>query len=177
MISGLLEYFKKRRRASQAQKWVREHTPTPRPPAYQGPVRVRANASYGHAYPDMGWCHGCRKEIPLLSAEEAEELRNLWRNDRLSFGIQKSADYDTKEAFLRELFRRSLKWYQTHKGVEFVTEDELRSFDHWACCHSIDDFGLPCPNCGKLLRTRRATYCVECGYIPDTGDFVRPEEK
>ena len=31
--------------------------------------------------------------------------------------------------------------------------------------HVIGHHGPPCENCGKLLRTKRASYCVACGAI------------
>jgi hypothetical protein len=30
--------------------------------------------------------------------------------------------------------------------------------------HRLSQHGPACPSCGKLLRTARATRCVECGY-------------
>jgi hypothetical protein len=29
--------------------------------------------------------------------------------------------------------------------------------------HRLANFGPPCPKCGKLLRTQRASKCMECG--------------
>ena len=30
--------------------------------------------------------------------------------------------------------------------------------------HRISHYGVPRPNCRKLLRTPKATFCAECGY-------------
>jgi hypothetical protein len=29
--------------------------------------------------------------------------------------------------------------------------------------HRLDDYGAPCKSCGRLLRTKRARVCAECG--------------
>jgi hypothetical protein len=29
--------------------------------------------------------------------------------------------------------------------------------------HRLDQYGPPCRNCGRLLRTKRARFCAECG--------------
>ena len=32
--------------------------------------------------------------------------------------------------------------------------------------HRLSLYGAPCPQCGRLLRTPKATFCAECGYRP-----------
>ena len=54
-------------------------------------------------------------------------------------------------------------WYMV-AGFELFTgilEDSPNPIWH----HYISHFGPPCNNCGKPLRTKRATYCAACGEL------------
>jgi len=82
----------------------------------------------------------------------------------LSHGIEQIKQYrrdhnaSITEARQRGYGQEALASYFKITGFEEIDADVL-----WH--HRLSRFGLPCPTCGKLLRTPNAKFCAECGAV------------
>ncbi len=85
------------------------------------------------------WCWRCRMDLPML---DDEEYRLVQSKVRLSDP---------------EPFKDALSEFNRLTGF---AETNINAVWH----HRASDFGPPCPQCGKVLRTPVASKCFECGY-------------
>lgn len=85
------------------------------------------------------YCWRCRIEMPMLDEDEWE---------RIGPDLSASSDPGRREA--------ALDLYEKMTGVR---ETNINAIWH----HRISDYGPPCDECGKALRTPRAHFCAACG--------------
>src|SRR5262249_2033741 len=89
------------------------------------------------------YCWRCKLELPMLDEREAEYVLSPMHSRGLD---------DDLESAKRVILRR----YFEITGFE---ETNANAIFH----HLLSQYGPPCSNCGKLLRTPRAKLCAACG--------------
>ena len=138
------------------------------------------------------WCWRCEIELPMLEQHEwhviakAAEARsncmdakpgifNFWsktskptqqdgcdaairvlQNEAMRLGLQPPILPSADTAPIAQLHWHLIAGYHIFTGV---LEDSPNPIWH----HVIAFHGPPCIECGKLLRTKEASYCVACG--------------
>lgn len=131
----------------------------------------------GSRYPDWGWCWECRREVPLLSGNEAQDL-----NDLLMSFIKDVQEYRKRHgATIAEAYEGVgnpvVDRYRALTGDDPLANSAWRD-PHGLAFHLVkhrpDKFGPPCWNCGRLLRTPKAKYCAECMASRSPGKFEPP---
>lgn len=87
------------------------------------------------------WCWRCQSDMPMLDEEEYAEI------------------YKFSEASISSEKRNELvcSLYKQYTGMSATNHAAIYH-------HRISLYGPPCPNCGKPLRTSRASFCAECGH-------------
>jgi hypothetical protein len=107
--------------------------------------------------PTLQYCWRCRIDIPFLDASEWAQLSPLLHN--MTKHVQ---DYrQTNNASLTEGLRQghdtpALELYYRLTGYR---ETNVNALWH----HQLEQYGPPCRSCGRLLRTKKARFCAECG--------------
>ncbi|OON69013.1 zinc ribbon domain-containing protein [Hymenobacter sp. CRA2] len=111
------------------------------------------------------WCWRCQQDMPMLEPAEfrlmiraREEGMGLVEQERLRRGGSALAPLALEG--LAERFRPMLEMYRLLTGFE---ETNPNAVYH----HSTAQFGPPCPQCHKPLRTPQARYCPQCGFGKD----------
>jgi len=105
-------------------------------------------------------CFRCGCEVPGFDPAEESELRALWRiactryreceGDLNMWEIGKTARSSTHFADVRARYFAIAGQDMQTRCMEFF--------------HSLEALGVPCPSCGKALRTKRAKICFSCGW-------------
>lgn len=85
------------------------------------------------------YCWRCKMEIPMLDESEWRQIVPL---------LAKSFDPEQERA--------ALDLYENMTGFRETNRNAI-----WH--HRISDYGPPCVECGKPLRTPRANFCAACG--------------
>ena len=109
------------------------------------------------------WCWRCRMELPMLDEEEFAIVAKLYL--RVMHGAKKFRmrnDAPLSDVPLAELFRPLREAYFELTGMN---ETNANAIMH----HRISLYGPTCENCGKPLRTPRASFCAACGRVPGEG--------
>jgi hypothetical protein len=117
------------------------------------------------------WCWRCQVEYPMLEDHEWAVLMDA----HAKFGqSNRDAALDVIKRYAAENgFRTPVEPTEEHAkvavflwhliaGFELFTgvlEDSPNPIWH----HYTSHYGPPCSNCGKPLRTKRASYCAACG--------------
>src|ERR1700722_15834217 len=86
------------------------------------------------------WCWRCKANVPMLDDDEWKIVWDAYSSVK---------NRDGRPSALAE--------YERLTGYKETNFNAL--FDH-----RISRDGLPCSNCGKVLRTRIAYKCFECGF-------------
>jgi hypothetical protein len=90
------------------------------------------------------YCWRCRMEIPMLDDNEGRYVLEPMRlNEQQNRDIASA-----KRLVLQRYFE-----------VTGFQETNANAIWH----HQVSQYGPPCQNCGKPLRTPRATMCAACG--------------
>jgi hypothetical protein len=89
------------------------------------------------------------KEWTPIARELGARTRAL-RNHQLK--TRRSNDFKREEAQIR------VAWFKQLTGLDVVSADHIIH-------HRRLYYGPDCPSCQKPLRTDRATFCAECGYV------------
>jgi hypothetical protein len=98
---------------------------------------------------EMLYCYRCRREVPMLTEAEMAFFQDLWAECVvLRWDEQEQPHVEGVERFLAE--------YEQRTGFR---GDHAKDFLH----HLRASFGPLCGECGKPLRTPRASKCMECG--------------
>jgi hypothetical protein len=93
---------------------------------------------------ELLYCWRCQIEIPMLDDREAMYVLGPFRFD----------EQRTKDV-------RSGKNIVLQRYFEVTGFEETNANAVWH--HQLDQYGPPCRNCGKPLRTPRAKLCAACG--------------
>ena len=86
----------------------------------------------------------CRMEIPMLDDKEGRYVLELMGLDE-----RRTRDIESAKLFV----------LQRYFEVTGFQETNANAIWH----HRLSQYGPPCQNCGKLLRTPRAKMCAACG--------------
>ena len=116
------------------------------------------------------WCWRCKANVPMLTEEEFAVISKVntgciesvqdWRREH-NAGLH--------EVHLDDFFRPVEDAYEKMTGV--------RAHHNCIMHHRILIYGPPCPCCGRVLRTERASKCFECGYVVrPSGELAEPIE-
>ncbi|WP_188562628.1 hypothetical protein [Hymenobacter frigidus] len=109
----------------------------------------------------MLWCWRCQQEIPMLEPEEyllvgeAKQRGMLFveaearRRGKVIAPIQLQG--------VAQRFQAFLEMYKLLTGFEETNPNAVMH-------HQVDQYGPPCPNCRKPLRTPAARFCAACGF-------------
>lgn len=85
------------------------------------------------------YCWRCRTDMPMLEEEDWREIGPL---------MARASDPAIAEQALDAYFR-----------LTGVRETNINAIWH----HKTNEHGPPCRECGKPLRTDRASFCAACG--------------
>ena len=117
------------------------------------------------------WCWRCQTEYPMLEDHEWAVLMDAHRaygSDGRDAAFEWLKRYATKNGMRAPIepmkghptMARAF-WYLV-AGFELFTgileESPNPIWHHW-----VSHYGPPCRNCGRLLRTSKASFCAECG--------------
>jgi hypothetical protein len=105
----------------------------------------------------MRWlfCWRCGCDMPMLDEAEFAEVEPLYRSG-VWLVKQEQADQAMRGTTLSERFQPLLDAYERLTGFR---ETNANAVMH----HRLALYGLPCVQCGKPLRTPRASRCMACG--------------
>jgi hypothetical protein len=107
--------------------------------------------------PTMQYCWRCKTEVPMFNESEWPAIsRELTLMTKSSQTLRETAGATLDEALKTRHDGPLLAKHLELTGLHATSGDAL-----WH--HRLIDFGPPCANCGRLLRTTRAKICAECG--------------
>lgn len=95
------------------------------------------------------YCWRCKMDIPMLDKAEVRQVAAAWSNP--------AVPGNNNEAALEKYFE-----------LTGFLETNMNAVHH----HILDQYGPPCKDCGKPLRTHKAKWCAACG--ADVNDPNRP---
>jgi len=107
--------------------------------------------------PMFEYCGRCRKQVPLLDKTEWAQLQPF-----LTDMIQNIQRYrESNGASLNEALKQRYERPPLEKFFQLTgyRETDVNALRH----HQLDRYGPPCPNCGRLLMTKVARSCAQCG--------------
>ena len=107
--------------------------------------------------PTNQYCWRCEKIVPMLDEAEWAQLAPLL--SEMTNQIQKYRQ--NSGASLDQALQRKWGFAVLAKHFELTGAEERNADALWH--HRLNDYGPPCGKCGRLLRTKRASFCAECG--------------
>jgi len=112
----------------------------------------------------MLWCWRCQQEMPMLETAEAA----LVRQARLG-GMQVVEEEARRRGRvlipmqLEGTARFGQPMLEMYRLLTGFVETNPNAVLH----HEVDQYGPPCPQCHKPLRTAEARFCAACGFGQD----------
>jgi len=109
----------------------------------------------------MLWCWRCQQEMPMLEAEESllvykAREGGMWvveeeakRRGRILHPMELTGVAQRLQPML-EMYRLLTGFVETNPNAVFH--------------HVVAQYGPPCPECQKPLRTPEARFCAACGF-------------
>jgi hypothetical protein len=98
-------------------------------------------------------------DVPMLDEKEFAIVKELYRDGmRATKEFREKYGLSLDQMSIEDRFIPLLDAYEKITGFR---ETNPASIMH----HRIQDYGLPCPGCGKVLRSPKAKICYLCGYI------------
>lgn len=91
------------------------------------------------------WCWRCQMEVPMLDDEAFAVASKLYHE---AFGFGKSGS-------IAERMQPLVDYYEKLTGQVIIPNAIMH--------HQISQYGPPCENCEKPLRTPKASFCAACG--------------
>jgi hypothetical protein len=105
----------------------------------------------------LQYCWRCKMDIPFLDEPEWAQLGPLLAD--MTKHIQKFRE--THSASLKEAVKQGYEQPALDMYFRLTGFRETNVAALWH--HRLDQYGPPCRNCGRLLRTKRSAFCAECG--------------
>jgi hypothetical protein len=109
------------------------------------------------------WCWRCRKEVPMLEDDEIRPIEDLFakyrpRIDELGKEIQRSAEAKREwNRLIEERDAEAMRLFAVQTG-------QVPGEPYDVVHHRASIYGPQCKQCGKVLRTPKASKCLECGW-------------
>ena len=113
----------------------------------------------------MLWCWRCRQEMPMLEAEEfalvqQARMHGMAVVEREARRRGRVLNLMPPDTLIARHHQPVLEMYWLLTGFA-----ETNASAVWH--HVVDQYGPPCPQCHKPLRTPQARFCVACGFGKD----------
>jgi hypothetical protein len=109
----------------------------------------------------MLWCWRCQQEMPML---ETAEFVLVWNARQAGVAVvEEEAKRLGKKIVPMQLAgvaRRLQPMLEMYKLLTGFEETNPNAIMH----HVADQYGPPCPQCHKPLRTPEARFCAACGF-------------
>ncbi|MBJ6111554.1 hypothetical protein JAO73_21210 [Hymenobacter sp. BT523] len=109
----------------------------------------------------MLWCWRCQQEMPMLETDEAALVHKAhWHGMQVV-----EAEYRRRGRVFNPMqlegvvARRLLPMLEMYRLLTGFAETNPNAVWH----HKVDEYGPPCPQCHKPLRTVEARFCAACG--------------
>jgi len=129
---------------------------------------------YGKRYPDWGWCWRCNQEVALLNATQISEMPEVISEAKR---IRKAEGTDLQQA-MNAAGKARIKHYEETTGCKLnFGDEEVGALALHLVSHQTRNYGIPCTNCGKLLRSSKASYCADCGFEESAQTFIQDRNK
>lgn len=103
------------------------------------------------------WCWRCKMDLPMLDEDEYEEVRTLYgqcMKATKEFREKHNVPLDAVDS--KALFKPVCDAYERMTGVKETVANAIMH-------HRIAQYGPPCRNCRRVLRTPKSSKCFECG--------------
>ena len=98
-------------------------------------------------------------DVPMLDEEEFEQVDRVFKKCMRSVNAERQTEGTTlDEVDMHARFSPARQIYARITGLE--DETHHNAIMH----HRISLYGPPCPECGKVTRTPKARWCLECGH-------------
>ena len=106
----------------------------------------------------FSWRYG--RELPYLNEDEWQEISPL-----LADAMEAIREYRKEHKCDLATARANCKPEVRSRFLEITGV----SIDHFEQIYHLrrSDFGRECAKCGHLLRTPRASFCANCGWVPE----------
>jgi hypothetical protein len=104
------------------------------------------------------YCWRCGMDVPMFDETEFAYVDALYA--RAVRAIKEYSRTNGREALKNFILEQYQPVFEAHRRL---TGRELRTDPAALLHHRIRKYGPPCSECGKPLRTPRATYCAACG--------------
>jgi hypothetical protein len=119
---------------------------------------------------EVHYCYRCHRDVPLLDETEFAFFEALFNECAVPLGAYLSQDHSLpRTGAMPDFFRPFLEEYERRTGFR---ETDPKAFAH----HLRSYFGPACRNCGRLLRTPRASKCMECGTPKEAAPGASPDQ-
>jgi len=109
--------------------------------------------------PQQVYCWRCQIDIPMLDEQEWAQLVPL-----LTHVLDRARTYRDRTGASLEV--------ALEQGIQRVALDKYRELTGFPATnfnalwhHRLAHYGPPCQACGKLIRTKVARFCAECGHV------------
>lgn len=120
---------------------------------------------------EIQYCWRCKVDIPMLTDKEFEFVctidrkpcsKTLFHNFLQLNNIENHVELKNLTK-IQENFKYMIESYRVITGMLELNQNAIFH-------HQLSQFGPPCPNCKKPLRTKLARYCASCGFGKE--DFI-----
>jgi DNA-directed RNA polymerase subunit RPC12/RpoP len=104
------------------------------------------------------FCWRCDRKMPFLEEQEWQQVSPL-----LEGAIRAIKDYRAEHKCDLATAKANCKPEATRKFEEITGMPNI----HFEAIyhHRLSDWGMECPKCGHLLRTPKAKFCANCGWV------------
>ena len=100
-------------------------------------------------------------ELPMLDEDEYAEVRALYSQCmRATQEFRQAHGIPLESADMSDRFRPVCDAYERMTGMKETVANAIMH-------HRIAQYGPPCTQCGRVLRTPQSSKCLECGHPAD----------
>jgi hypothetical protein len=112
----------------------------------------------------MLWCWRCQQEMPMLEPEEAALVQRAQKQG-MAFVVAEA--HRRGRRLLPMELEGVAKHYQPLLEMYRLLTGFVETNPSAVVHHEVAQYGPPCPQCRKLLRTPQARFCAACGLGQD----------